>query len=157
MVEKLGSNIYMVLRMGSDDKPQREHIDNLVAAPVLPEVVTVRATANSDPQAESTGDLAAGVTSGVITKGNKHSSKKFEVELIAGYEDGTYLVEWKGYDTATWEAEQNLDCARLVKNFLKLSTSEKAKLRNNTKIEADKLLASLFQLGRASRYFLSHL
>jgi hypothetical protein len=157
VVEKLGSNIYMVLRMGSDDKPQREHIDNLVAAPVLPEAITVHAAASTEAEAEPTGEPVAGATSGVITESGKPSSKKFEVELIAGQEGGKYLVKWKGYDAATWEDEENLDCARLVKNLLKLSTKEKARLRKNTAIEADKRLASLSELHNvyASARFLN--
>ena len=159
VVEKLGSNIYLVQRMGSDDRPQREHVDNLVAAPILPEAVTVQATANTLPAdklvAEATSEvisdthkapLVAEATSEVISDTHKAPLKKYEVEEIAGHEDGKYLVKWKGYDAATWKPMENIDCARLIKNYFKLTTAEKDKLRKNTVIEASTLLASLAQL-----------
>ena len=70
--------------MGSDDRPQREHVDNLVAAPILPEEVTVQATANTLPADK----LVAEATSEVISDSHKAPLKKYEVEEIAGHEDG---------------------------------------------------------------------
>ena len=153
VVEKLGSNIYLVQRMGSDDRPQREHVDNLVAAPILTEAVTVQTTTNTLPVVK----LVAEATSEVISDSHKAPLKKYEVEEVAGHEDGKYLVKRKGYDAATWEPMENLDCARLIKNFFKLTTTEKDKLRKNTVTEASTLLAPLAQLHNihASALFLN--
>ena len=39
VIHKLDHNTYRVQRVGSDDRPKIEHIDNLVAAPLLPDAV----------------------------------------------------------------------------------------------------------------------
>jgi transposase InsO family protein len=108
VTEICGPTVYMVQRLGSDDAPQQEHVDNLIAAPVLPDSVPVKLNDT---------DL-------------KTSTKtKFQVEKIVGQEADKFLIKWVGYDVATWEPLQNLDCSLLIKKWQQLGKSEQREIQ----------------------------
>ena len=148
-----GYNRYLVQRIGSDDTPQSEHIDNLVNAPILPSAVdlkglslvtteTTTAPALESEAVRHTPALETRTPSVLKLKPTKKTEKKYEVEYIAGKTDNRFLIKWKGFDVATWEPMTNLDCPKLVRDFERLSQRQRVKLREKT-IAADKSHAPL--------------
>jgi hypothetical protein len=123
VMEVVGETKYIVQRIGSDDKPQTEHIDNLVAAPILPQHTSVF---SNDSFTE---EQLADVNPSVIHQAGRITRQKYEVESVAGKRGGKFLIKWKGYDVATWEPIKNLDCSRLIKHWEMLSTDDKKKLQ----------------------------
>ena len=137
MVEEF--NKYTVQRIGSDDPPQSEHIDNLVNAPILPAAVDLHGLklAPALESNEVSNEEAAAITppplkAPALKALKPKKQKKYEVEYIAGKIDDKFLIKWKGYDAATWEPITNLDCSKLIKDFHRLSNREKDKLREKT-------------------------
>jgi len=142
VIHKLDHNTYRVQRVGSDDRPKIEHIDNLVAAPLLPDAVYLDLEGGAaDTAADTIGDPVTLDDDLVTESTSKPDGKKYEVELIAAQDGDNFLVKWKGYDIATWEPTDNLDCARLIKEFFKLSSSQKAALKKATRQSSAELSA----------------
>ena len=142
VIHKLDHNTYRVQRVGSDDRPKIEHIDNLVAAPLLPDAVYLDLEGGAaDTAADTIGDPVTLDDDLVTESTSKPDGKKYEVELIAAQDGDNFLVKWKGYDIATWEPKDNLDCARLIKEFFKLSSSQKAALKKATRQSSAELSA----------------
>jgi transposase InsO family protein len=136
ILAKEGMTKYLVQRIGSDEKHKWEHVDNLIAAPILPQAVsfnehTSREVAGHEPPAPTV----------VPTMKKTHntgkdisvSKKKFEVETIMGKDsiEDKYLVKWKGYDIATWEPTGNLDCSKLIRSWEELSGRDQRNLRKS--------------------------
>ena len=142
VIHKLDHNTYRVQRVGSDDRPKIEHIDNLVAAPLLPDAVYLDLEGGAADTAADTIGNPATLDDDLVTEStSKPDGKKYEVELIAAQDGDNFLVKWKGYDIATWEPKENLDCARLIKEFFKLSSSQKAALKKATRQSSAELSA----------------
>ena len=147
-----GNNVYSVQRIGSDDKPQKEHVDNLVEAPVLPAAVQLSGleqvglldAVKEISQVENQSSLALGAQNAQLaiqpettrtkaqTKETTATRKKYEVKYIAGCEDDKFLIKWKGFDVATWEPISNLDCPKLIRDFSRLTSREKSRLKSRT-------------------------
>jgi len=146
ILAKQGLTKYMVQRIGSDEKQRWEHIDNLIAAPILPQSIALdehtdpATTAKDTPATDS--DSAA---KDVISK------KKYEVECIMGKLDDKFLVKWKGFDVATWEPTSNLDCSKLIRNWEELSGRDQRKLRKTAHINVVSLLISASSLKPLSQ------
>ena len=145
-----GHHTYSVQRIGSDDKPQSEHIDNLVEAPVLLAVVQLLGLEQVgllDTAKNLIGVEGHAMVIGPSTiqaaqpqkslKATAHNDigatkKKYEVEYIAGCGNNKFLIKWRGFDVATWEPVSNLDCPRLVRDFERLTAREKSRLKART-------------------------
>ena len=136
VIHKLDHNTYRVQRIGSNDRPKIEHIDNLVAAPLLPGAVYLDLEGGAADAATDAVGGATALDDDLVTEStSKPDGKKYEVELIADRDGDNFLVKWKGYDiaTVTWEPKDNLYCARLIKEFVKLSSLQKAALKKATR------------------------
>ena len=74
------------------DTPQIEHIDNLVAALLLPDAVSLPASMALEATDEFGCRLEAGSTL-VTETTTKSKGKKYEVEYIAAQDDDSFLIE----------------------------------------------------------------
>ena len=102
VVHKLDHSTYRVQRVGSDDRPQIEHFDNLVVAPLLPDAVYLDLDKGAAYTASDVVRDAAALDGNLVTEStSKPDGKKYEVELIAAQDADNLLVKWKGYDIAT--------------------------------------------------------
>ena len=94
VIHKLDHNNYRVQRVGSDDRPKIEHIDNLVAAPLLPDAVYLNLEGNTSVTATDTVRNPAALDDDLVTEStSKPDGKKYEVELIAAQDGDDFLVK----------------------------------------------------------------
>ena len=95
MIHKLDRNTYRVQRVGSDDRPQIEHIDNLVAAPLLPDAVYLDLDKGAACTAIDAVEETVAPDDDLVTEStSKPDGKKYEVELIAAQDGDNFLVKW---------------------------------------------------------------
>lgn len=151
-----GETKHMVQRIGSDDKAQWEHIDNLVSAPILPQAVEITEEGNVLHDGIDVPDgftpVEATTSEAAPQKEPRQtdtvSKKKFVVERILGKDatQGKYLVKWQGFDLATWEPVDNLDCSKLIKHWEQLSGRDQRmqkKAYESTLVKSKIVIASI--------------